>query len=66
MKKYKNYIIYIVIAVVLYFLYQRYMVAKNVADKNDLEQGQQTGGIRPIVTEDKFGDPVSYASLPTR
>ena len=66
MKEYKTYIIYIVIAVILYFLYQRYMVAKNLTDKNYLEQGQQTGGIKTPLGIDSFGDPVSYAQVPTR
>jgi len=66
MKKYKTYIIFIIVAVIMYFLYQRYMVAKNLTDKNVSEQEQQTGYIKTPLGTDSFGDPVSYAQVPTR
>ena len=63
MKKYKTYIIFLVIAVILYFLYQRYMVAKNITDKNMSEAEQLTDKGNVFIGQDSFGDPVSYSPL---
>ena len=61
MKKYKTYIIFLVISVIMYFLYQRYMVAKNITDKNMSEAEQLTDKGNVLIGQDSFGDPVSYS-----